>query len=140
MKIKVTSDEKMPVAEKAVEYLKEKGHTVELLGHMLSEEQKWQWADIGREAGEKVASGDADQAIAFCWSGTGVCMAANKVAGVRAALCWNPEITALARKWDDANILCLSLKETKPEAIGAILDTWFKTDFDEEGLNQAHKV
>ena len=140
MNLIVATDEKTATTAFVVQYLNELGHTVKLAGHLASESQKWHWADIGRAAAEKVASGDADQAILFCWSGTGVCMAANKIPKVRAALCWTSEIANLARKWDDANILCMSLKETTPGLAKDIIDAWFATKFDEEGLNQVNKV
>jgi ribose 5-phosphate isomerase B len=110
------------------------------LGHLVNDERKWHWADIGKEAAKVIANNGAEQGVLFCWSGTGVCIAANKVRGVRAALCWNADIAALARKWDDANVLCMSLKETTPSAAKAILDAWFSTPFDEEDLSQAHTV
>ena len=110
------------------------------MGHLVADERKWQWADIGKAAARLVASGDVEQGILFCWSGTGVCIAANTVRGARAALCWNPVIAELARKWDDANVLCMSLKETAPDVARDILDAWFATAFDEEDLRQAHTV
>jgi ribose 5-phosphate isomerase B len=125
MKLIVASDEKTDLTDKVTKCL---------------EEQKWRWADIGKVAAKKVAGEDADFGIFFCWSGTGICIAANKVKGARAALCWTPDIAHLARKWDDANILCLSLKATDFKTTKAILSSWFKTEFDEEELDQAHKV
>jgi len=96
--------------------------------------------EIGKEAAEKIVGGEADIGVFFCWSGAGVCMAANKVKGARAALCWNPETAKLARKWDDANILCMSYHFIREQTAKKALDLWFETKFDEEGLNQAHKL
>ncbi len=140
MKILLASDEKTSLTESIQTYLTEKGHEVIVWGHLADESQKWRWADIGREAGEMVSTGDADQAVILCWSGTGVCMAANKVEGIRAALCWDAETASLARKWDDANVLCMSLRYTSETLATEMLDSWFSTNFDEEGLDQAHKV
>ncbi|MBI4039198.1 RpiB/LacA/LacB family sugar-phosphate isomerase, partial [Candidatus Daviesbacteria bacterium] len=87
-----------------------------------------------------VADKKFDQGVIFCWSGTGITRAANRVVGARAALCWTPKIAQLARKWDDANILVMALVNTPNETAKDILDTWFSTSFDEEGLNEAHKL
>ena len=109
-----------------------------LKGDLVSKNGKW--ADIGIESAKLVTDGKEDQAIIFCWSGTGACMAANKVKGARAALCVSPEIAAIARKWNDANILVMGNSNTSNETAKAIIDTWFATPFDEEGLNQAHTL
>ncbi len=96
MKIVVASDEKTPLNEFVVEYLKELGHDVILKGDL--DKPNGKWANISLEAADMVANGLIDQGIIFCWSGTGACMAANKVRGVRAALCNTAEIAGLARK------------------------------------------
>src|SRR3972149_158948 len=138
MKIVVASDEKTPLTDFVVDYLKAKGHELFLYGDLLNKNGRW--ADIGKEAAQKVAGGEADQGLLFCWSGTGITMAANRIKGARAALCWSPEIAKLARKWDDANILVMALVDTSNETAEKILDTWFTTGFDEEGLNEAYKL
>ena len=138
MKLVVASDEKTHLTDSVVEHLKNKGHKLILLGDLVKKDGKW--VEIGKKAAEKVAKGEVDQGILFCWSGTGICMAANKVKGVRAALCWDTETARLARKWDNANILCMNLRYTSVEAAKEILDVWFSTEFDEEGLNEAHKL
>jgi len=79
-----------------------------------------------------VAAGDADQGVLFCWTGTGTSMAANKVEGVRAALAWDPWIAEGARRWNDANVLVMSLKRTTPEAADAIVDAWLSVDDPDE--------
>src|SRR5438045_8444682 len=82
------------------------------------------WADVARAVGERVASGAADQGVLFCWTGTGTSIAANKVPGIRAALCHDAETARGARKWNDANVLVMSLR-SKPEAVArAIGDAW----------------
>jgi ribose 5-phosphate isomerase B len=72
-----------------------------------------------------VAEGRAEQAIVCCWTGTGASIAANKVAGVRAALCLDAQTADGARKWNDANALAISLRATSEAELGEILDAWF---------------
>lgn len=138
MKIIVSSDERTSINEFVIEYLKDKGHEVILHGDLVTKNGKW--AELTMEAVKMVADKKADQAVVFCWSGTGACMAANKVKGIRAALCWTPQIAELARKWDDANVLAMANVNTSKETAKEILDIWFATKFDEEGLDQAHKL
>jgi ribose 5-phosphate isomerase B len=82
------------------------------------------WPDVARIVGEEVAQGRAGMGVLACWTGTGTSMMANKVPGVRAALCWDPWIAEGARRWNDANVLVLSLKATTPETARAILQAW----------------
>jgi len=103
------------------------------------------WPDVGEKIGVEVSSGKADQGILFCWTGTGVTIAANKVPGVRAALCWDAEIAKGARMWDDANVLAMSLRATAPAVAKEILDAWFssdpvKTGVDAELIERAKKL
>lgn len=139
MKLVVAADEKIDLTDFVIRYLEDQGHELILLGDLIGD-KKWQWAEIGREAAEKIASKEVNQGILFCWSGTGICMAANKVKGVRAALCWDAETAKLARKWNDANALCLSLRYITPDLAKDILDAWFKEKFDEEDLKQVEKL
>lgn len=138
MKIVVASDEKTPLNEYVVDYLSSLGHEIILKGDLASPSGKW--AEISLTSAQMVADREVDLGIIFCWSGTGACMAANKVKGVRAALCISPEIAAIARKWNDANILVMGNSNTSNTTAKSIIDTWFATAFDEEGLNQAHKL
>jgi ribose 5-phosphate isomerase B len=80
---------------------------------------------VGRAVGEAVASGECEYGIVCCWTGTGVSIAANKVPGVRAALCNDAETAAGARTWNDANVLALSLRSTAIPVAKAMLDAWF---------------
>lgn len=73
------------------------------------------WPDFARRVGETVARGDADYGVLMCWTGTGTAIAANKVTGVRAAQAWEPWIARNARRWNDANVLTLSLKRLAPD-------------------------
>lgn len=136
MNIIIASDEKTPLTDFVVKYMQEQGHRVTLYGDLIDEKEKWHWAEIGLKAGKQVIKDKAEMGIFFCWSGTGVCMAANKVEGIRAALCWDTETARLARKWDDANVLCLNLRSTSETEAKEIIDTWLSTPFDEETLDQ----
>ena len=113
----VGADDEGPVADAVIEELRARGHEVAVL-------DRDQWPDVARRVGEAVASGEADQGMLFCWTGTGTSMAANKVPGVRAALAWDTWIAEGARRWNDANVLVMSLKRTEPETAKEILDAW----------------
>jgi ribose 5-phosphate isomerase B len=127
MRIAVASDERTGVAEAVVEELRKRGH--ELVTHgALSEEERDDWAWASEAAARDVAGGAADQAIVCCWTGTGASIAANKVEGVRAALCGDAETARGARRWNDANVLALSLRTTSAPLLDEILDAWFETE------------
>lgn len=121
MRIVVGADDEGAVADAVVDDLRKRGHEVTVL-------DRNQWPEVAREVGEAVASGEADQGMVFCWTGTGTAMAANKVPGVRAALVWDPWIAEGARRWNDANVLVMSLKRTAPETATEILDAWFAVE------------
>lgn len=139
MKLVVASDERTKLTDFVVDYLKSQGHKLVLMG-ILGERGFDKWVEIGRQVGLLVSEGKVERGILFCWSGTGICMAANRINGARAALCWTPEIARLARKWDNANILCMALVNTKEEQAKQILDTFLSAPFDEEGFNEAYKL
>src|SRR4029434_8819906 len=104
--------------------LRRRGH--EVLPHgVLAEEERDDWAWASEAAARDVAEGRADQAVVCCWTGTGASIAANKVPGIRAALCGDAETAAGARKWNDANVLALSLRTTSEAVLAEILDAWF---------------
>jgi len=127
--IAVGSDERTPVTDSVVDHLRRGGLDVELHGPLNG--QPMDWVDVGREVGERVASGACEQGVLFCWTGTGVSIAANKVRGIRAALCGDAQTARGARKWNDANILVMSLRAT-PEAVAKeICDAWLETEPDE---------
>jgi ribose 5-phosphate isomerase B len=121
MRIVVGADDDGAVADAVVEDLRGRGHDVVELDRDL-------WPEIARRIGEAVASGEADQGVVFCWTGTGTAMAANKIPGVRAALVWEPWIAEGARRWNDANVLVMSLKRTTPETAREILEAWFAVE------------
>lgn len=97
-------------------------------GHSIEELSKQDWPDVARRVGEAVSSGEQDMGVLMCWTGTGTSMMANKVRGVRAALCWEPWIADGARRWNDANVLVMSLKRTTPEQAIGILDAWLSVE------------
>jgi ribose 5-phosphate isomerase B len=126
MRISVAADERTGVAEAVVEELRRRGHEPIVHG-ALSEEERDDWAWASEAAARDVAEGRAEQAVVCCWTGTGASIAANKVAGVRAALCSDAATARGARTWNDANVLALSLRATSEPVLGEILDGWFET-------------
>jgi len=138
MNIVVGSDERTKLTDFVIDYLKSEGHNLLLIGTLKGGSEKW--VEIGKEGARLVADKKVDLGILFCWSGTGITMAANKVYGARAALCWSSQIAGLAKKWDNANILCMALVDTKEEVAKDMIDTFLKTEFNEEGLDEARKL
>jgi ribose 5-phosphate isomerase B len=126
MKIAVAADERTGVAEAVVDELRKRGHDPVPHGALADgERDDWAWAS--EAAARDVAEGRAEQAVVCCWTGTGASIAANKVPGVRAALCGDAETARGARKWNDANVLALSLRGTSEPLLGEILDAWFES-------------
>lgn len=127
MRIVLGADDEGAVADAVVDELRSRGHDVEVL-------ERDRWPDLAARVARAVAGGEADQGMLFCWTGTGTSMAANKVPGVRAALAWDPWIAEGARKWNDANVLVMSLKRTDPATAREIVAAWLgveKPDPDE---------
>ena len=124
MRIAVSSDERTGVADALVAQLRERGHEP-LLHGALAEEQRDDWAWASEAAARDVAEGRAEQGVVCCWTGTGASIAANKVRGVRAALCGDAATAEGARRWNDANVLALSLRTTSEAVLAEILDAWF---------------
>ena len=124
MRIAVAADEDTGVARPLVEQLRERGHEP-LLHGALNPEERDDWAWASEAAARDVAEGRADQAVVCCWTGTGASIAANKVQGIRAALCVDAQTADGARKWNDANVLALSLRSTSEAELAEILDAWF---------------
>ncbi|HEX4345695.1 MAG TPA: RpiB/LacA/LacB family sugar-phosphate isomerase [Solirubrobacteraceae bacterium] len=148
MRISVAADEVTGVAERVVERLRARGHALALHGALGGgggggggggERADWAWCC--EAAARDVADGRAEQAVVCCWTGTGASIAANKVAGVRAALCADAQTAAGARRWNDANVLALSLRATSDAQLDEILDAWFESapsDEEEDRANIAH--
>jgi ribose 5-phosphate isomerase B len=125
MLIAVSADERVGIAEAVLEELRKRGH--EPIAHgALSDSERDDWAWASEEAARDVAEGRAEQGIVCCWTGTGASIAANKVPGIRAALCVDAQTAAGARKWNDANVLALSLRATSHAELEEILDAWFE--------------
>ena len=120
----MASDELTGVAEAVVEELRRRGHDPVLHG-ALAEDERDDWAWASERAARDVVDGSADQAVVCCWTGTGASIAANKVPGVRAALCGDAETARGARTWNDANVLALSLRSTSRAVLEELLDAWF---------------
>jgi ribose 5-phosphate isomerase B len=144
VRIAVAADELTGVAGALVEELRKRGHELILHGaYAAGERPDWAWAS--ESAARDVADGRAEQAVVACWTGTGASIAANKVAGIRAALCGDAATAAGARKWNDANVLALSLRLTSQPALSEILDAWFtaapSTDHDDvENVAHVHDL
>jgi ribose 5-phosphate isomerase B len=140
MRIAVASDERTGVAEAVVEELEARGHEPVLHGALANgEKDEWAWAS--EAAARDVAEGRADQAVVCCWTGTGASIAANKVPGIRAALCSDATTADGARRWNDANVLALSLRLTSEAQLAEILDAWFRghpSDAPDDRANVEH--
>ncbi len=126
MVIAFGTDERTALTEVIRTELEHRGHRVVALADAVA------WPDVGRAVGEAVAGASADRGVVCCWTGTGVAMAANKVPGVRAALCTDAETARGARRWNDANVLALSLRLTSSEVAKEIIDAFLTTDVDDD--------
>ena len=87
------------------------------------------YPDFGAAVGRAVASGEVERGVVMCGSGIGISIAANKIPGVRAALCWNEETARLARQHNDANVLCIGARFVEPEAAAAMIRAFVETEF-----------
>src|SRR5436190_19351203 len=137
MRVSVAADERTGVAEAVVEELRRRGHEPIVHG-ALAEGERPDWAWASEAAARDVVEGRAEQAVVCCWTGTGASIAANKVPGVRAALCGDGPTAAGARKWNDANVLALSLRATSEAELQEILDAWFTADPSDEADDVAN--
>jgi ribose 5-phosphate isomerase B len=124
MRIAIAADERTGVADDVVEQVRRRGHEP-LLHGALSDSERDDWAWASEAAARDVAAGRAEQGIVCCWTGTGASIAANKVPGIRAALCGDAATANGARRWNDANVLALSLRATSAAVLEEILDAWF---------------
>jgi ribose 5-phosphate isomerase B len=128
MKVIVGSDERTALVDEVVRDLKKRGNEVVLVGPPAGDDTEW--VDVSRGLAKLVATGEAETGVLFCWTGTGASIAANKVRGIRAALCTDAQTAAGARKWNDANVLVMSLRLTSPPVASEILDAWFANEPD----------
>jgi len=127
MRIATAADELTGIASELAAGLSRRGHDVIPHG-ALAEEERDDWAWASEAAARDVAEGRAEGAVVACWTGTGASIAANKVDGVRAALCGDAETARGARRWNDANVLALSLRTTSAAELSEILDAWFEQE------------
>jgi ribose 5-phosphate isomerase B len=140
MRIAVAADERVGVAEVLLAELRRRGHEPAAHG-ALADDERDDWAWASEAAARELASGRADQAIVCCWTGTGASIAANKVDGVRSALCLDAQTAEGARRWNDANCLALSLRSTSAAELEEILDAWFAgepSDAEDDRANVDH--
>jgi ribose 5-phosphate isomerase B len=124
VRIAFGTDEHTPLTDSIVETLRGLGHEV------VVDVEDEPWPDVGRQVGEAVSSARADRGVVCCWTGTGVSIAANKVDGVRAALCTDAETARGARRWNDANVLALGLRLTSPTVAREMVEAFLTTDVD----------
>ncbi len=122
MRFVIATDEMLPVVDHVATRLRERGHAVVTLPPSA-------WAAAAADAAVKVASGEFDQAVVCCWTGTGASIAANKVSGIRAALCTDAQTAKGARQWNDANVLALSLRLLSEPIAGEIIDAWLTANY-----------
>lgn len=135
MKISVGADERKYIVDIALDYLKEKGHQVTWHGPEKGETQPW--PDVAKRVALDIQSTETDEGILFCWTGTGVSIAANKFKGIRAALCDDAETARGARLWNNANVLCLSMRRTSEVIVKEVLDMWFSTEYEPNEIDDA---
>jgi ribose 5-phosphate isomerase B len=140
MRIAVSADERVGIADTLLGELERRGHEVSAHGALAQDGtgERGDWAWASEAAAREVAQGRAEQALVCCWTGTGASIAANKVAGVRAALCADAATAAGARRWNDANALALSLRSTSEAELREILDAWFAGEPSAEAEDRAN--
>jgi ribose 5-phosphate isomerase B len=134
VRIAFGTDERTDLTDHIKSALAERGHEVVVIG------EGDPWPDVGRGVGEAVARGGAERGVVCCWTGTGVSMAANKVPGVRAALCTDRATAEGARRWNDANVLALGLRLTSPTVADEMVDAFLGTGVDDDELENVHKL
>jgi RpiB/LacA/LacB family sugar-phosphate isomerase len=143
MRVAVASDERTALTDAIVASLREIGHEVELSGPLAGGGEEW--AEVSAGLGRRVAAGACERGVLFCWSGTGASIAANKVPGVRAALCGDAETARMARRYNHANVLVMSLRATSEpvgrEILEAFLDEPEGTDeFDRRNVAEVEAM
>jgi len=129
------TDERTAVTDAVERWLVEHGHEV-----VVPVERGGPWPDVGTAVGRAVADGDADVGVVCCWTGTGVSIAANKVPGVRAALCTDRGTAEGARRWNDANVLALGLRLTTEAVAAELLEAFLGTDVDDDERAEIAKL
>ncbi|MCB0689526.1 MAG: RpiB/LacA/LacB family sugar-phosphate isomerase [Saprospiraceae bacterium] len=135
MKIAVSTDEHTHLVDFLLKELSLRGHEIAYVGPEKGEDAQ-DWPVVTLAAVRKVVDGLADEAIVLCWTGTGSSIAANKVPGIRAALCQDAETAKGARIWNHANVLALSLRAISEQILKEILDQWFATPYSVDEWNK----
>ena len=134
MRVAFGTDEQTPLTDAIIALLADRGHDVDVVA--LGDP----WPDAGRLVGEAVGSGRCERGVVCCWTGTGVSIAANKVLGVRAALCTDAVTAEGARRWNDANVLALGLRLTSPVVATEIVDAFLTTAVEPSELSNIERV
>src|SRR5260370_41842780 len=132
MKVAVGSDERTSLTDTVIDELKKRGHAMILFGPLAGNDSDVDWPLTSSKVAGAVATGEADEGIVCCWTGTGASIAANKVTGIRAALCHDAETARGARIWNHTNVLALSLRGTPKAIAKEILDAWFAPPYSED--------
>lgn len=135
MKISVGADENLHIVDVILQSLTENGHVVKR--YIPGADETLPWPHVAQQVAQDVITGSSDEGILLCWTGTGVSMAANKVPGIRAALCDDAETARGARLWNNANVLCLSMRRTSEVIAKEILETWFNTQYEPNPTDDA---
>jgi ribose 5-phosphate isomerase B len=125
VRIAFGTDEETTLTDAVVADLEQRGHDVVRVAPGEA------WPEVGRAVGQAVATGGADRGVVCCWTGTGVAMAANKITGVRAALCTDAATADGARRWNDANVLAFGLRLTSPTVAREMIDAFLGTEPDD---------
>ncbi len=134
MRVAFGTDEQTPLTDAIIALLADRGHDVDVVA--LGDP----WPDAGRLVGEAVGSGRCERGVVCCWTGTGVSIAANKVTGVRAALCTDAVTAEGARRWNDANVLALGLRLTSPVVATEMVDAFLSTEVEPSELTNIERV
>ncbi|MFQ6675001.1 MAG: RpiB/LacA/LacB family sugar-phosphate isomerase [Fidelibacterota bacterium] len=142
MKLAVSTDERTHLVDLLLEELRKRGHEVTYFGPAAAGDESLDWPEVTEKAVRQVVNNEADEAVVLCWTGTGCSIAANKVPGIRAALCHDAETAKGARIWNHANVLALSLRATPEGVLKEILDAWFNTPYstDDWNLKQIERI
>ena len=135
MKIAISSDEYSPLLDDLIVEVEKRGHTAFYFGPKKGE-QPQDWPVVTLNAIDHVKAGKADEGIILCWTGTGCTIIANKIPGIRAALCADAETAKGARTWNHANVLALSLRTMSTPILKEVLTAWFDTPFSQDEWNQ----
>jgi ribose 5-phosphate isomerase B len=136
MRIAIGSDERTHLTDAVIAELKQRGHEVLPFGPLAENDPEGDWPQTSSKVAQAVANKQADEGIVCCWTGTGASIAANKIPGIRAALCHDAQTASGARTWNHANVLALSLRTTTEAIAKEILDAWFSTPYSTDDWNR----